>query len=109
MFSPNPDEVATTSEQRPLEVVIDGESASVPAAESATFPSGGRSMVVKNLAKGGEVKKVNFYDPAMAANTNPLQMEWWAYILVIFPFMLLANDFLHFLPTEGPLAFLSEY
>ena len=57
MFSPNPDEVATTSEQRPLEVVIDGESASVPAAESATFPSGGRSMVVKNLAKGGEVKK----------------------------------------------------
>jgi hypothetical protein len=30
-------------------------------------------------------------------------------ILVGFPFILLANDFLHFLPTEGPLAFLSEY
>jgi hypothetical protein len=57
MFSPNPDEVASTSEQRPLEVVIDGESASVPAAESVTIPTGGRTMVVKNLAKGGEVKQ----------------------------------------------------
>lgn len=55
MFSPNPDEVAT--EQRPLEVVIDGESASVPVVEAATFPQGSRTMVVKNLAKGGEVKQ----------------------------------------------------
>ena len=57
MFSPNPDEVATSSEQRPLEVVIDGESASVPVVEAASFPEGARTMVVKNLAKGGEVKK----------------------------------------------------
>ena len=52
MFSPNPDEVAT-----PLEVVVDGESASVPVVEAASFPEGGRTMLVKNLAKGGEVKK----------------------------------------------------
>jgi len=39
-----------------------------------------RTMLVKNLGfgKGGEVKEVNFIDPAMAANTNPFQMNWWA-------------------------------
>jgi hypothetical protein len=64
-------------------------------------------MVVKNLSKG-EVIEVKWRDPAMEANISPFQMEWWAYFLVIFPFVLLANDFLHFLPTEGPLAFLSH-
>ena len=63
--------------------------------------------VYKNLARGGQIEEVQWIDPAMEANTNPLEMSWWAYILFGFPFVLLANDALHFLPTDGPLAFVA--
>ena len=65
--------------------------------------------VYKNLARGGEVKQVAWSDPAMTANTNPFQMDWWAYIFVAFPVILFANDAFHFLPEEGPLAFLNNF
>ena len=62
-----------------------------------------------NLGKGEEVKEVNWVDPAMAANTNPFLMSWWAYIFFGFPFILLADDAFHFIPHEGPLAFLGKF
>ena len=63
--------------------------------------------VYRNLGKGGEEVEVPWIDDAMRANTNPLEMSWWAYILFGLPIVLLANDFLHFLPKEGPLSFFS--
>jgi hypothetical protein len=63
--------------------------------------------VYRNLGKGGEEVQVPWVDDAMRANTNPLEMSWWAYILFGLPIVLLANDFLHFLPKEGPLSFIS--
>lgn len=58
----------------PLETVTDTEVTTTTELEQP------RKMLVKNLGfgKGGEVKEVNFIDPAMSANTNPLQMNWWA-------------------------------
>jgi hypothetical protein len=66
-------------------------------------------MKYKNLGKGGDSEEVNWVDPAMAANTNPLLMSWWAYIFFGFPFVLLADDAFHFIPSEGPLAFLQRF
>ena len=64
----------------------------------------------QNLGRGGEVKEVQWVDPAMEANTNPLNMSAWAYILFgVLPGVLIANDFLHFIPEsakDGPLGFL---
>ena len=69
MFDPG------ASNPEPLKSVTDTED--VPTASEPEQP---RKMLVKNLGfgKGGEVKEVNFIDPAMSANTNPLQMNWWA-------------------------------
>lgn len=66
-----------------------------------------RKAVYKNLARGGEVTEVPWVDTEMAANTRPWEMSWWAYLLWGLPVTLLANDFLHFLPKDGPLGFLS--
>eukprot|EP00541_Cyclophora_tenuis_P002834 CAMPEP_0116564074 /NCGR_PEP_ID=MMETSP0397-20121206/13104_1 /TAXON_ID=216820 /ORGANISM="Cyclophora tenuis, Strain ECT3854" /LENGTH=111 /DNA_ID=CAMNT_0004090623 /DNA_START=42 /DNA_END=374 /DNA_ORIENTATION=+ len=33
-------------------------------------------MVAKDM-NTGEMKQLNFVDPDMAANTNPLTMNWW--------------------------------
>lgn len=63
--------------------------------------------VYRNLARGGEITEVPWVDDAMEANTKPWEMSWWAYLLCGLPVTLLANDFLHFLPKEGPLAFLT--
>jgi hypothetical protein len=63
--------------------------------------------VYRNLGKGGEEVEVPWIDDAMRANTNPLEMSWWAYILFGLPIVLLANDFFHFLPKDGPLSFFS--
>ena len=66
----------TAGEDKPLEAT----NAEVPAAAAAVDDVGARKMLVKNLGfgKGGEVREVNFVDPAMLANTNPLMMNWWA-------------------------------
>jgi hypothetical protein len=67
--------------------------------------------VVRNIVKDmntGEIKEVKWVDPAMRANTRPWDMSWWAWILFGFPFVVLADDVFHFLPTEGPLGFLGR-
>ena len=66
---------------------------------------------IKNVVKDmntGEVKEVKWVDPAMRANTRPWEMNWWAYIAFGFPFLVLADDFFHFLPEDGPLGFLGR-
>ena len=63
--------------------------------------------VYRNLARGGEITEVPWVDEAMRANTKPWEMSWWAYLIFGLPVTLLANDFLHFLPKDGPLAFLT--
>ena len=35
-------------------------------------------MVAKNM-NTGEIKEVKWVDPAMQANTNPLQMDWYVF------------------------------
>ena len=55
----------------------------------------------------GEIKEVKWVDPAAAANTNPFMMNWYSFLLLGIPVLLLLNDAFHFLPTEGPLSFLS--
>lgn len=47
-------------------------------------------------------------DPAMSANTNPFNLSWWGWIIVLFPIMLLANDFFHFLPEGGIASLFSQ-
>jgi hypothetical protein len=67
------------------------------------------NIAVQNFGRAGEVKEVKWVDPAMSANTNPFNMSVWAYALFGFPMVLLANDFLHFIPEsakDGPLGFL---
>jgi hypothetical protein len=74
--------------------------------ESSTLDD---TIVVQNFGRAGEVKEVKWVDPAMSANTNPLNMSLWAYALFGFPIVLLANDILHFIPEsakDGPLGFL---
>lgn len=79
---------------------------SMATAEASTEEAEAPRAVYRNLAKGGELTEVPWVDPAMAANTKPWEMSWWAYIIFGLPVTLLMNDFLHFIPTEGPLSFL---
>jgi hypothetical protein len=101
---------STTNAGSPLEVVsttttaADMEDTLASSSSSTTSP---KKMIARNLGRGGEIQEFNFVDPYMAANTRPWEMNWWAYILFGFPFVLLLNDALHFLPTEGPLSFLT--
>lgn len=94
-----------------LEEVNDAKSGTVMESSSTT-PEGEEASseapkaVYRNLARGGEITEVPWVDTEMAANTKPWEMSWWAYILWVGPVVLLANDFLHFLPKEGPLGFL---
>jgi hypothetical protein len=68
-----------------------------------------KGSTVRNIMKGGEAKEVQWTDPAMAANTNPFLMSWWAYLFFgFFPATLLLNDAFHFLPKDGPIGFLGR-
>jgi hypothetical protein len=68
-----------------------------------------KGSTVRNLMTGGEAKEVQWTDPAMAANTNPFLMSWWAYVFFgIFPATLLLNDAFHFLPKDGAIGFLGR-
>jgi hypothetical protein len=68
-----------------------------------------RGSVVRNISTGGEAKEVQWVDPAMQANTNPLLMSWWAYVFFgLLPTTLLLNDAFHFLPKDGPIGFLGR-
>jgi len=94
-------------EPKPLEEVgTRNAAASVDVVEPTPVAAPAKA-VYRNLGKGGEEVEVPWIDDAMRANTNPLEMSWWAYILFGLPVVLLTNDFLHFLPKDGPLGFLS--
>jgi hypothetical protein len=86
------------------------ESVSTEEGSAAEGGADGESIkaVYKNLARGGELEEVTWVDPAMRANTNPFELSWWAYILFGLPVVLLLDDAFHFIPAEGPLAFLNR-
>jgi hypothetical protein len=99
------DEPGIKSEVSSLAEVAEGEdsSAETRSLESSTLSD---TIKVQNFGRAGEIVDVKWFDPAMPANTNPFQMSFWAYALFGFPIVLLANDFLHFIPKDGPLGFL---
>jgi hypothetical protein len=107
MFSADGDDVKPS----PLAEVTDVaevEATTEMAAATEAEPEAPRSMV-RNLMKGGEAKEVKWVDPAMAANTNPFLMNWWAYLFFgIMPATLLLNDAFHFIPKDGALGFLGR-
>ena len=80
----------------------------------AAEPEGGEDAepmkaVYRNLGRGGDAEEVKWVDPAMSANTNPFELDLWAYPLVGIPLVLLLNDAFHFIPKEGPLSFLNNF
>jgi hypothetical protein len=67
-----------------------------------------KGSTVRNM-NTGEEQEVQWTDPAMAANTNPFLMSWWAYVFFgFFPATLLLNDAFHFLPKDGVIGFLGR-
>jgi hypothetical protein len=81
MFSTDENEVSRTAVSAPSiaqplatldETLI---SSNVPPILTST-PVERPKMLAKNM-NTGEVKEVNWVDPAMAAHTNPLQMDWY--------------------------------
>jgi hypothetical protein len=80
-------------------------STEVEAPEAAPVKKG---STVRNM-NTGESQEVQWTDPAMAANTNPFLMSWWAYVFfAFFPATLLLNDAFHFLPKDGVIGFLGR-
>uniref|UniRef100_A0A7S2A382 Uncharacterized protein n=1 Tax=Trieres chinensis TaxID=1514140 RepID=A0A7S2A382_TRICV len=57
----------------------------------------------------GEEYTPKWVDPALGAQTNPFQLSWWGYLLVGYVALVYLNDFVHFLPEEGPLSFISGH
>lgn len=55
----------------------EGDAAPLAAAE-VVGESEAKKMYAKDMTSG-EVRELKFVDPAMSANTNPLQMNWWAW------------------------------
>jgi hypothetical protein len=106
MFNAENDKTSSTTTTPPLSETSSPQDAN-------TVPTSLETKVdlPKNIVKDmntGEIKEVKWVDPAMRANTNPFEMNWWGYILFGFPPILLLNDAFHFLPTEGPLSFLAK-
>lgn len=75
----------------PLTEVSADASATDDSETSSSSESAPQSAVYRNLGAGGEPMEVKWVDPAMAANTNPLSMSWWAYPLFGFPFIVLGE------------------
>lgn len=53
----------------------------------------------KNLSTG-EIQELKI-DVGAEASVSPFKMAWWAYGLVVYPFVLLADDVFHFLPKSS--------
>mmetsp|Transcript_22694 Transcript_22694/g.26173 ORF Transcript_22694/g.26173 Transcript_22694/m.26173 type:complete len:153 (+) Transcript_22694:116-574(+) len=53
-----------------------------------------------NLGAGGEMQKTGWNDPDMIANTNPFEISWYTWIIILIPATLLADDVFHFLPDN---------
>jgi hypothetical protein len=65
-----------------------------------------KTMTVKNR-NTGEFYEVEMNESFLA--NEKFEMNWWAWVgFVIFPLTILANDFLHFLPRDGPLGFIGR-
>lgn len=75
-----------TLEANALEVDIGKEEA--PKKKVPTF---------KNLSTG-KVMELNV-DVRADTTVSPFKLSWWAYGLVVYPFVLLADDAFHFLPS----------
>eukprot|EP00977_Amphora_coffeiformis_P018445 scaffold6485_cov172-Amphora_coffeaeformis.AAC.10 len=90
---------------KPLEEVSPLEEAS---ASDSVLPGEPMQSDNKTFVKDmntGEIREVNWVDPAMPANSDPFNLGWaWAF--VVFPALLLLNDFFHFLPSG---TFLTKY
>jgi hypothetical protein len=103
MFSSDDADAVTTTTPSPLTEVSASTEVEAPAEPVK------KGSTVRNLMTGGEAKEVQWTDPAMAANTNPFLMSWWAYVFFgFFPATLLLNDAFHFLPKDGPIGFLGR-
>lgn len=74
--STQPSTASTVNTASPLEVVnTNVEEETQPTIRTST-PVERPVMVAKNM-NTGEIKEVKWIDPAMQANTNPLQMDWY--------------------------------
>jgi hypothetical protein len=72
---------STVNAANPLEVVetstkIDDSQPTIRTSTPVERPM----MVAKNM-NTGEIKEVKWVDPAMQAHTNPLQMDWYVWLL----------------------------
>jgi hypothetical protein len=64
------------------------------------------TMMARNR-NTGEMMEVEMNESFLA--NEKFELNWWAWVgFVAFPLILLGNDALHFLPTDGPLGFLSR-
>lgn len=93
MFSAGDDKPTEPAGAKPLETVELSEEVDVAESEVSV------TKTFKNLSTGeiSEMKVDVRSDPTV----SPWTMDWWAYILVSYPFILLADDFFHFLPEGG--------
>jgi hypothetical protein len=73
--STQPSAASTTNKASPLEVVEMKVEETQPTIRTST-PVERPGMIAKNM-NTGEIKEVKWIDPAMRANTNPLQMDWY--------------------------------
>ncbi|CAB9501458.1 expressed unknown protein [Seminavis robusta] len=65
------------------------------------------TMMVKNR-NTGEMMEVEVNESYLA--NAKLELNWWAWgLFVALPFILLANDVLHFIPADGPLKAFVKY
>mmetsp|Transcript_23404 Transcript_23404/g.34686 ORF Transcript_23404/g.34686 Transcript_23404/m.34686 type:complete len:145 (-) Transcript_23404:69-503(-) len=101
---------ADSETPKPLDVSTEENGAVSTTSEADTDITLSGGMIVKNLApnKAGEVRETKFVDEAMMANTDPSLVNWWAYVIVGLPALLLADDVFHFLPEDGVFAFLQN-
>jgi hypothetical protein len=80
MFSTDENEsnsgaAATPSAAQPLATMEETLGSAVTPQVLTSTPVERPKMMAKNI-NTGEVKEVKWVDPAMAAHTNPLQMDW---------------------------------
>jgi hypothetical protein len=107
---------SAASAASPLSEVSAAEASSIDPAVSVLASTSSEASTDENEIKAvyrdmntGKEKEVKWVDPAMAANTNLLDNLSFGYFFLVFPATLLLNDAFHFLPTEGPFAFLSGF
>lgn len=91
MFSTDDNEANTATTPpvaKPLATMEETLGSSVAPQIMTSTPVERPKMLAKNM-NTGEVKEVKWVDPAMAAHTNPLQMDW--YVWLIIAFVLISN------------------